>query len=301
MQTAATAHRTDTSVAGSGHAGRAAAHALAHVAFAFVLASSVLAAPALERVTFAATDATQTRITGYLARPAHAAAKPAPAIIALHGCGGLFSKRDAVRLSARHADWAGRWTAAGYAVLFPDSYGSRGLGDVCTMKKRGINPRMRADDAFGAAAWLATQPFVDRERLALVGWSNGAGTALYANDAPLTPAVDFAVVIAFYPGCRVIAERGRWKPRRPQSILIGSADDWTPAAPCAALAATSGARLITYPGAYHDFDSPNAPLRRRTGLAYSAKGDGVAHSGTHPAARAAAISEVTRLLAGAFR
>jgi dienelactone hydrolase len=172
---------------------------------------------------------------------------------------------------------------------------------VCSLKDRGITPRMRADDALGAAAWLAQQPNIDNGRIVLVGWSNGAGAALRANDARLAPAVDVRTVIAFYPGCRVLEERGDWKPRRPTTILIGENDDWTPAAPCRALASASGARLIMYPGAYHDFDSPNAPLRRRSGLAFSASGDGTAHAGTNPAARAAAITDVTRLLTEALQ
>lgn len=47
----------------------------------------------------------------------------------------------------------------------------------------------------------------------------------------------------------------------PLLLLIGEADDWTPAAPCKALAARVAARgepmqIVTYPGTYHDFDSP---------------------------------------------
>jgi dienelactone hydrolase len=44
-------------------------------------------------------------------------------------------------------------------------------------------------------------------------------------------------------------------------VLIGEADDWTPAAPCKALAASVAARgepmqIVTYPDTYHDFDNP---------------------------------------------
>jgi hypothetical protein len=42
-------------------------------------------------------------------------------------------------------------------------------------------------------------------------------------------------------------------------------------------------------------------VRVRTGLAFSAKGDGAAHIGTNPVARAAAIDELTRILAAAFK
>ena len=54
---------------------------------------------------------------------------------------------------------------------------------------------------------------------------------------------------------------------------------------------------IAYPGAYHDFDAPGIPVHVRSGL--SAVKGGRAHIGTNPAARAAAIGEVMRLLADA--
>jgi dienelactone hydrolase len=52
------------------------------------------------------------------------------------------------------------------------------------------------------------------------------------------------------------------------------------------------AQIIVYPGAHHDFDRPNSPIRLRTGLAYTADPSGKAHVGTNPAARADALKRV---------
>ncbi len=57
---------------------------------------------------------------------------PFPAVVALHGCGGLW--REPGKLSLRHSDWGERLAAAGFLVLMPDSYGSRGLGSQCGVK-----------------------------------------------------------------------------------------------------------------------------------------------------------------------
>ena len=59
-------------------------------------------------------------------------AGPHPAVIALHGCGGLVVKGPRVR------DWVKTLTGAGYAVLFPDSFGSRGLKSQCNVRKRTV-------------------------------------------------------------------------------------------------------------------------------------------------------------------
>jgi dienelactone hydrolase len=230
-------------------------------------------------------------------------AGPFPAVIALHGCAG-FRKKDGT-LGARDADWVARLTAAGFLVLFPDSFGSRGAGAQCKVRERTIMAyRERVEDSFAALSYLQSRADVKRDAISLLGWSNGAGTVLYLlrNAAASGDSKGFAKAIAFYPGCRRLVERGNWRTEVPLLILIGEADDWTPAAPCRALvdaARGSGqpVSIVTYPGAYHDFDHPDLKLRRRTGLTYTPDGSGVAHIGADPAAREDARKRVLEFLA----
>lgn len=257
----------------------------------FLLLASQAMAGAPERVSFPSNDATATPLTGFLYRPSGAG--PFPAVVALHGCNGLLGAGG--NPGKREADWAERLTAAGYAVLFPDSFNPRGVRQVCTVKQaeRPVQPRGRSFDAAGAADWLAAQPFIDKHRLALMGWSHGGSTVLWTVRSGAAPRLaDFKTAVAFYPGCRVPLERAEWRPRLPLKILIGAVDDWTPPAPCRELAAKHGASYIEYPGAYHAFDTPNAPVRERKGLTFTANGSGVAHVGTNQPAREAAIREV---------
>jgi len=93
-----------------------------------------------------------------------------------------------------------------------------------------------------------------------------------------------------------------WSARVPTLILIGGADDWTAAAACEQMVAGAKGRsalasLVVYPGAYHEFDRPDYPLRELTGLANTADGSGKAHIGTNAAARADAITRVPAWLA----
>jgi dienelactone hydrolase len=263
--------------------------------FTSALLPAVTKAAEPQKITFASADATATQITGHLYRPDGPG--PFPAVVALHGCGGLLTKTG--RPQKRDLDWAERLTAAGYAVLFPDSFNPRGVPQVCTLKQaeRPVVPFDRAFDASAAADWLAAQPFIDKNRLALLGWSHGGSTVLWAARAGGAPkTAEFKTAIAFYPGCRVPLERETWKPRLQLKILIGSADDWTPPEPCRALAAKHNVPIVEYAGAYHGFDAPDVPVRVREGLGMTANGSGKAHVGTDPAARAAAIAEVMGML-----
>jgi dienelactone hydrolase len=107
--------------------------------------------------------------------------------------------------------------------------------------------------------------------------------------------------VALYPNCRRLRETA-WSARIPTLILAGGADDWTPASTCQQMVAGARGRsarveIIVYPGAYHQFDRANSPVRLRTGLANTADPSGKAHGGTNPAARSDALKRVPQWLA----
>lgn len=272
--------------------------ALASLMMASPAWTAPASAPAPENVVLAPGDHP---LRGMLFRPEGPG--PFPAVVGLHGCGGLSSRSGPV--ATRYRDWAERLVKAGFVVIYPDSYGSRGLSSQCTTSTRSIRTdRERVSDAIAARHWLQDKPWIATDRISLMGWSNGGITTLWAirrraktNDK--TP--DFRSAIALYPGCRRLRDTA-WSARIPALILIGRADDWTPAAACEQMAAGARGRsaaisLIVYPRAYHDFDHPNRPLQIRSGHAFSADGSGKVHTGTNPAARADALKRVPKWLA----
>ena len=95
-----------------------------------VLVVDALAVP-LERVEFAGAVLPGAvipgeRIQGYLARPEGAG--PFPAVIGLHGCGGMLD-----RTKRKLADDLVSW---GYVVLLVDSFATRGIDHACTVAFR---------------------------------------------------------------------------------------------------------------------------------------------------------------------
>jgi len=175
---------------------------------------------------------------------------PFPAVVLLHGCGGISPRRD-------HR-WAERLTGWGYVTLQVDSFTARGIASVCTASGSDAADirAKRVTDAYDAKRYLAGLPFVDKSRIAVMGWSHGGTITLETlylkKDDP------FRAAVALYPSCR----RTLAGLNAPLLILIGEADDWTPAGRCTIAMPQEGTEftvsLKVYPGAHHGFDTPGA-------------------------------------------
>jgi dienelactone hydrolase len=226
---------------------------------------------------------------------------PFPVVIALHGCGGLAGRSEPVQ--PRYRDWAEQLWKEGKAVLFPDSYGSRELGPQCRVKERRVLARReRVADILAARQWLMEQPWVAHKRISLMGWANGASALLWAVRPQLSSRhePDFRSAIAFYPDCRLSSGLG-WSARVPTLVLIGGKDDVSSPPACrqmvdGAHGRSALARIVVYPGAYHEFDRADVPLR-----ALDATADGTdpekGHIGTDSEARADSQKRVEEWLA----
>ncbi|MBR0702310.1 dienelactone hydrolase family protein [Bradyrhizobium diazoefficiens] len=228
-------------------------------------------------------------------------AGPFPTVIALHGCGGLGGHSDSIL--PRYRDWAERLLRAGNAVLWPDSYGSRELGPQCRVKEIHVKARReRVADIAASRAWLMKQSWVARDRVSLMGWANGASALLWAvrpQSAARDLGPDFRAAVAFYPDCRISAGLG-WSTRVPTLVLIGADDDVSSPPACrqmveGAHGRSALARIVVYPGAYHDFDRANTPLHAAGSNDAGAPERG--HLGTNAEARAESQKEVAEWLA----
>jgi dienelactone hydrolase len=226
---------------------------------------------------------------------------PFPTVIALHGCGGLGGQAEPVQ--SRYLDWAEQLLKSGHAVLLPDSYGSRELGPQCSAKERRVLARReRVADVKASWRWLLQQPWAARDRISLIGWANGASAVLWAVRPQLasrSAEPDFRSAIAFYPDCRISSGLG-WSTRVPTLLLIGAQDDVSSPQACrqmvdGARGRSALAQIMVYPGAAHDFDRANLPLRAIAGFDAALPEGG--HIGTDADARKDAQRRVTEWLA----
>lgn len=197
-------------------------------------------------------------LQGYLRQPHDAAASPA--VVLLHGCNGGWRQLDE-RWGKLLASW-------GYVTLTVNRFGPRGLTSTCT----GGPPPATVFDAYRALDFLVQQPFVDRDRVAVIGFSQGGLLALISVERGMIERASndkFRAAIAFYPPCLGIKD----SMTVPALILIGELDDWTLATECRNLVEGRDdygisrqkglgvpIEFIVYPGAYHAFDVPSLAM-----------------------------------------
>ena len=215
------------------------------------LALGLAACQSSGQVTAIATDEPGPGPASWLAKPEGDG--PFPAVVLIHGCSGTE------RNTAHQTVWrglnqhAGLLNENGYVTLIVDSFGPRRIADGC---QRPLGHyRVQVSDAYAAFDHLASLPFVDADRIGLVGQSLGGGTALriaargYGRVSPA-----YTAVAAYYPYCGFPFSGFDL----PVLVLIGADDNWTPARLCRALASYDSDRveLIVYPDAHHSFDLP---------------------------------------------
>jgi len=230
------------------------------------------------------------------------------ALVFLHGCGGLIHDGD---LDERETSWAGELNRLGYAVLMVDSHWPRGIGSTCSLRVTNPDEWMklmlkREGDAYSALQFLAAQPFVDSNRIGVIGWSLGGGVVLLSTRSGErtrlngSGSASFRGAVAFYPAlCNDDEQAPGWSNEIPLLLLQGASDTWTQAAPCQRFvenAVARGARIDMqiYPGAYHAFDATNIPLQL---LPVQTRPGTLPYVGSDPAARGDAFERVPAFLA----
>jgi dienelactone hydrolase len=181
---------------------------------------------------------------------------PFPAVILAHGCMGNGYAENT---------WEPQLRQWGYATFVVDSLGGRRLKEVCREFWK-LYAVERVPDVYGALRRLATDPRIDANRIALMGFSHGGITALSAATAWARDTFAaqgqprFRAFFPVYPYCNAIVPEYDTI-SAPLRIHAGALDDWTPAAPCERLSTELRRRgfdadTTVHPDAHHAFDAP---------------------------------------------
>jgi len=179
----------------------------------------------------------------------------------LHGSGGIGANIDI---------WSKEFNEIGIFTFVIDSFTGRGLTNVNTDQVL-LGRLNMILDSYLALDILAKHPRVDPGRIALMGFSRGGQTALYASLKRFhqtwnKSGLEFAAYVPFYPDCMTTYVSDTEVTDRPIRIFLATLDDYNPVAPCKAFvtrlrAAGRDIQFTEYSNASHAFDVPLGSLK----------------------------------------
>jgi dienelactone hydrolase len=188
------------------------------------------------------------------------ATKKYPALIIFHTCGGI---------SEHIQFWVQEALKENYVVLVPDAM--RGLKDDCGSPPKIPNARF-LKDVLDGAIHLAKLPYVDAQRIGVIGFSKGAFMATWLSSPSVAQAIRpdaprLAALVGLYGFCGLPPTKGRPEGAillqpdtdRPLLMLMGKEDTETVPDSCLELMpklkqAQAPVQWHVYPNAMHCWD-----------------------------------------------
>jgi dienelactone hydrolase len=179
-----------------------------------------------------------------------------PAVILVHGSGGMGGNIDY---------WSWQLADIGISSFAIDYFTGRGIENTVDDQEK-LPSLAQIIDTYEALALLGTHPRIDRNRIAVMGFSRGAHAALYSSllrfQKMYAPeGLNFSAYVTFYTPCNTRYLDDRMVADKPIRLFHGTADDYVPVGPCRDYVerlrkAGKDAQLTEYPDAYHVFDNP---------------------------------------------
>ena len=211
---------------------------------------TAISSPAADTVKFEAKSTTMlgdpVMLTGTLTKPQGDG--PFPGVVLLHDCLGPMPEYE--------EPWVERLTRWGYVTFRVDSFGPRGESSAC-IKLLVVAPWTRAQEAHDAKSYLARLPFVDNNKIAVMGSGTGGWAALHTVDKGTSiegRENPFRAAVTLYPYCHA----PQFDPDAPVLILIGELTEMFSAEKCLSMINTGETArdviLKIYPGTHYAFD-----------------------------------------------
>lgn len=178
-----------------------------------------------------------------------------PAVVLQHGSGGV---------GAREEYWSRYFNDFGIATFLVDSFSGRGIVQTSTDQAQ-LGRLNMILDGYRSFDVLASHARIDPQRIAIMGFSRGGQSTLYAAMNRFrqmwNPRANFAAYIPLYASCDMTYMEDTDIATTPVRQFHGQADDWVAVAPCRPYfarlrAAGRDVKLTEYPDAQHSYDNP---------------------------------------------
>ena len=174
--------------------------------------------------------------------------------------------------SSHHLEYIEMYQDMGIATFELQSFASREIKSTVGTQVE-VTTAMMILDSYKAFETLANHPSIDRNKVAITGWSLGGGVTLFSAWSPLKEAINtdlkFAAHLSYYPPCIVEPSILEFSDV-PIHLLVGELDDWVPADACVDLVSkmkNNGANvnITVYPDSHHSFDREHPPEIAKNG------------------------------------
>jgi dienelactone hydrolase len=182
-----------------------------------------------------------------------------PLVILIHGSGGFEVNADI---------WDRQFGSLGISTFALDSFSGRGIASTVTDQSQ-LGRLNMILDLYRSLPVLAAHPWVDPNRIAVMGFSRGGQAVLYATlkrfQKTWNPSgIDPSAYIALYPQCNTTYINDTEVTDHPIRIFHGISDDYVEIAPCRAYFARpkqagKDVQMTEYPDTWHAFDYPSLP------------------------------------------
>ncbi|MCE2781826.1 dienelactone hydrolase family protein [Limnohabitans sp.] len=161
-------------------------------------------------------------VKGKLFVPNHPISPKAPAMIVLHGSGGISDGRE--------LNYGEKFNRLGMYALVIDSYLSRGVEKMPHARRLfEVSPFAQAADAIAGLNHIAGINAIDESKIGVIGFSFGGVTSYYLNLDNITSKISrtnhkFAANISLYGGCQFSFETPKLT-EIPFLLIVGEKDE----------------------------------------------------------------------------
>ena len=206
-------------------------------------------------------------VYGVLKMPDQMGNKKVPLVIGVAGSLGWMD---------HHFEYLQIYREMGIATFEVKSFASRGIESTVGSQVEVTMAAMMLD-VYRAFEILAKDSRIDRDKVAITGWSLAGGVTLFSGWLPAKNAMNsdlkFAAHLAIYPPCFIVPENLEFTDA-PMHILIGEMDNWTPAAACEDLVPDmigngTNIGITVYEDSHHSFDSSTPPRVDEAGYSFT--------------------------------
>lgn len=168
--------------------------------------------------------------------------------------------------ASHHLEYIHMYQNMGIATFELHSFQSREISSTVGTQVD-VTTAMIILDSYKAFEKLSKYSQINKDKVAITGWSLGGGVALFSGWLPLKNAINkdlkFAAHLSYYPPC-IVEPKTLDFTDSPMHLLVGELDDWVPADACVDLASKmkkNGANIevTVYKDSHHSFDRKEPP------------------------------------------